>query len=250
MQIKNFAKFVNLARSRGPFVAAKRVFTYLSPSEFKQRAIYRNMLRLQSSRERFNEIYSKNLWSDPESGSGSGSNLAATESLRTALPRIFEKYDIRRVLDVPCGDFNWMRLVIEGNQNLYYTGGDIVGSLIIDNNARYASERVNFLEIDLTNDELPSADLLIVRDCLFHLSFSDILKAKRNISRSNIRYLLTTTHIVENDFQNKDIITGDFRLIDIFSLPLSFPEDPLERITDYVGSEPPREMCLFEVGRL
>lgn len=92
---------------------------------------------------------------------------------------------------------------------------------------------------------------MIVRDCLFHLSFSDINLFILNLKKSNIKYILTTTHSKQHDnFQNKDIITGDFRLIDLFSEPFNFSKSPLERIEDYLHPEPFREMCLFHVESL
>jgi len=54
--------------------------------------------------------------------------------------------------------------------------------------------------------------------------------------------------IAENNFVNKDIITGDFRLIDLFSKPFNFKEQFVtERIYDYPNGYPiKREMILIE----
>lgn len=243
-------KFVTSMKKEGLGDALRRTARYVTPTSRTRRREYREMLKIGDAKQRFEQIYAKNLWGDQESGSGTGSNLKATESLRNALPAIFAKYGITKVLDVPCGDFYWMRYVVEANPHIEYVGGDIVQSVIDDNNKKYRSERTIFDALDLTTDKLPDADLLIVRDCLFHLSFADIEKVKSNIRQSNIRYVLTTTHIVEDGFKNQDIITGDFRLINIFSAPISFPSHPLERVSDYVFPDPQREMCLFEVKLL
>ena len=77
-----------------------------------------------SSQDRFTLIYERNAWGSKESASGSGSTLVMTESIRTSLPIIFNKYGIESMLDVPCGDFNWMSKV--DIQDVIYVGGDIV----------------------------------------------------------------------------------------------------------------------------
>ena len=68
------------------------------------------------------------------------------------------------------------------------------------------------------------------------------------MSNSNYKYLLTTTHIVEKNFINTDITSGDFRLIDLFSAPFLFDnENVIGRVHDYPAGHPtPREMILIE----
>jgi hypothetical protein len=64
----------------------------------------------------FTAIYESHYWVDDQSRSGGGSNLYATEKIRKAIPGLLSKYAIRRVLDIPCGDFFWfneMRLDID-----------------------------------------------------------------------------------------------------------------------------------------
>src|SRR6266511_4866403 len=58
--------------------------------------------------EIFTYIYRTNLWGSPESGSGVGSELAATEVLRAEIPRLIRLYEVGSLLDLPCGDFGWL----------------------------------------------------------------------------------------------------------------------------------------------
>jgi hypothetical protein len=67
----------------------------------------------------------------------------------------------------------------------------------------------------------------------------------QNFINSKIPYLLTTTHINDGKIRNKDIATGDFRLIDLFAAPYHFPMDVLFRIEDWKMPDPKREMCLW-----
>jgi hypothetical protein len=210
----------------------------------KRRKLSTSILALGNAEARFTEIYKKNYWGSAESISGMGSTIEHTINLRNELPELFKKFSIKTVFDAPCGDFNWMKHVLEGN-NVNYIGGDIVAPLIADNNARYRSKNVTFIHIDLIKEKFPKADLMICRDCLFHLSFHDTRSVLQNFIDAEISYLLTTTHIHTERFRNKDIKTGDFRRIDLFSAPYYFPKDMLLRIEDWKAPDPEREMCLW-----
>ena len=87
-------------------------------------------MRAELRRRRFSKIYKKNLWGNSQSRSGDGSTLEYTENIRVELPRLFLKYDIRSVLDGPCGDFNWMSLIAESNPSIFFIGVDIVPELV------------------------------------------------------------------------------------------------------------------------
>lgn len=194
--------------------------------------------------DRFTEIYKLNYWGSEESVSGPGSTLRSTENLRKHLPELFERFSIKSIFDAPCGDFNWMRHVIK-DYPINYTGGDIVLPIIISHNQKYNNDATKFVHIDLTKQKFPSADLMICRDCLFHLSYEDTKVVLQNFFRSNINYLLTTTYVKSNAFLNKDIKTGEFRHIDLFSAPYNFPINVLFRISDWLEPELEREMCLW-----
>jgi len=209
----------------------------------RHRQFEKRVLSLESAEDRFTWIYRNNHWTSRESASGAGSTLKYTENLRRELPRLWADLSIRSVFDAPCGDFNWMRHLLQ-DHDIRYVGGDIVRPLIDSHIARYKTDRIDFVQLDLIRDPFPEADLMICRDCLFHLSFDDTRSVLRNFLASGIPFLLTTTH--RNDgFENRDIKTGDFRLIDLFAPPYSFPTDPLARIDDWLAPDPERQMCLW-----
>ena len=199
---------------------------------------------LRTPESRFTWIYQKNYWQSGESVSGDGSTLEYTANLRKQLPALFEKFAIKSVLDAPCGDFNWMRELLR-TVDIEYTGGDIVRPLIQSLNAQHGAPRSNFIHLDLVAGRLPKADLMICRDCLFHLSFADTRAALENYLRSGTPYLLTTTHKNLSGWANQDIKTGFYRQIDLFAAPYNFPSTPLARIDDWVTPFPEREMCLW-----
>jgi hypothetical protein len=179
-------------------------------------------------RERFERIYSTNLWSDPESRSGVGSTLDSTRVLRAKLPIALRQLETRVLLDVPCGDFTWMGHVdLSGIQ---YIGGDIVPSIVEKNQRLHASESRRFALVDLTRDELPGADVLLCRDCLVHLSYANIRAVLANIARSSIRYVLMTSFPGRGN--NYDVADGDWRALDFEAPPFSFPAPTLTIVED------------------
>lgn len=179
----------------------------------------------------FTRIYRTNAWRDGESVSGTGSNINNTEVIRRELPNLFKDQKVSTILDIPCGDFNWMRYV--DLSNIRYIGGDIVADLIQQNRVKYEEENILFRHLDLTKDDLPKVDLIICRDCLVHLSFKDIFSALKNICLSKSTYLLTTTFTAHQS--NQDILPGNWFPLNLSEVPFSLP-DPIRVISDK-GSE-------------
>jgi hypothetical protein len=143
-------------------------------------------IRYPTAESRFKQIHRTNYWANGESLSGEGSTLEATHYVRIALVEFIQKHQIGSLLDVPCGDFNWMK---EVKLDIPYTGGDIVDELVARNQKIHATDKRRFLQINLTQTPLPKSDLLLSRDCLNHLSFQDIDRAIENIRASGVSYL-------------------------------------------------------------
>jgi hypothetical protein len=195
--------------------------------------------------QRFTTIYETHFWVDDQSRSGGGSNLYATEKIREAIPGLLSRYGVRSVLDIPCGDFFWFKEMKLGLDS--YIGGDIVVPLIASVAEKYTSPTRSFRVMDLTKDTLPECDLILVRDCFIHLSFELIFAALKNITRSKIRYLLTT-HSAEVA-ANVDIETGSARAINLCIPPFNFPQ-ALELIDDYAKGLTPHQLGLWRVDDL
>ncbi len=196
-------------------------------------------------RRLFELFFRENLWDDPDTASGPGSNLEQTEVLRAELPRLWSELGISRLADVPCGDFYWMSLIVDELD--YYFGGDIVGELVASARER-AHEQCDFAVFDLLSDEFPPVDAILVRDVLGCFSNRDVMTALRNVSRSSARYLLTTTFPGE---PSQDIITGGWRPLNLAAPPFSLPE-PLHLIDErstIAGFEGKR-LGVWEIDRL
>lgn len=168
----------------------------------------------------FTEIYSGNRWGGKDSVSGRGSDIHQTAKIARELPALFRAFDISSVLDIPCGDFHWMKSVDLGN--IEYIGADIVRELIDSNRDKYARDGVTFQHLNLIRDKLPKVDLILCRDCLVHFSFRDVFWALRNFNDSDSAYLLSTTFVDRQD--NQDILTGEWRVLNLMRPPFMFPE--------------------------
>lgn len=169
---------------------------------------------------RFARIYETDLWAGPESRSGTGSGLAETARIRAELPGLLRRLHARRLLDVPCGDFHWMRHV--DLHGVEYVGGDIVEAIVERNQALYEEPgRRRFVRVDLTAGPLPEADVVLCRDCLVHLSYANIARAFAAVHASGARYLLTTTF--PSYAENADAPDGDWRPLNLERPPFSLP---------------------------
>jgi hypothetical protein len=187
-------------------------------------------------KKKFTLIFKFNYWLSADSKSGTGSTIESTANTRKNLDSIIKKYNIQKILDVPCGDFFWMRDFLKG-QNIIYQGGDVVEELVLELKKNHENDNKFFSNIDITKDRLPSSDLLLCRDCFIHFSNEDIIKTLINFSKSDINYFLVTHTINDTLKKNEDIYTGEYRFIDLFSEPFnldkktltSFQDDPMNR---------------------
>ncbi|AOY97561.1 hypothetical protein BKK79_37115 (plasmid) [Cupriavidus sp. USMAA2-4] len=169
----------------------------------------------------FTEIYQNNHWGSPESASGSGSELHRTFHLRRELPYLLREFNIRSLLDVPCGDFNWMQQV--DLSSIRYIGADIVPEIVERNRAAHAGAQVQFEHLDLITSPLPKVDAVLCRDGLVHLPHAGIDAALRNICASGALYLLTTHFTFRIPSANEEIALGQWRRLNFELAPFHWP---------------------------
>ncbi len=184
-----------------------RVYNYLAHYRFKRMGVH----------QIFETIYNENHWGDGQSRSGTGSNIQNTEKVVEIVTQIITSLKINTMLDIPCGDFNWMKRVELTNVN--YVGCDIVDKVVSLNQEKYSTETINFRTQNIL-EPLTKVDLIFVRDCLVHFSYDHIKLAIESIKKSGSTYLATTSFPMHN---NHDIITGDWRPVNLQSAPFNFP---------------------------
>lgn len=170
-----------------------------------------------------------NHGTERESSSGYGSSIDNTKEIRAALPGIFTACDVEVFTDIPCGDWNWMRLVdLDG---IDYLGGDIVPELIEQNRKRYPWAK--FVVTDIVRDAVRKSDLILCRDLLFHLSNEWVMEALKNIRNSGTPWLLSTSFPsikVNEDLDMRARGVG-WRAINLCEPPFSLPQ-PTEIIQE------------------
>lgn len=141
------------------------------------------------------------------SGSGPGSETGdATASSLEFLKDVIPRFDIKSVVDVPCGDVNWQFHSWEMDSLEQYVGLDIVKSVIRLNSMRFAHHRNKmFVAWDFVSCGIPrwhrrdgsvrAVDMVHMRDVLQHISVENGLRAIDNVCRSGAtRYFVTTTY--------------------------------------------------------
>lgn len=175
----------------------------------------------------FSEIFEQRTWGDDESVSGPGSTLARTATFRDEIALLLKSLSANTLLDAGCGDFNWLKETQLGA--VRYFGVDVVPKLIAHNQQAFGNDTRTFLNLDMTRDSLPRADVILCRDALVHFSLSDIRSALQNFKRSESTYLLATTFAELG--KNTEIVTGSWRPINLQLAPFSFPE-PLQVIDE------------------
>lgn len=212
-----------LWRCKNRFPRIAWAFRWLRPSRRKERKHW----RAKSTQEIFETIWEENNWGSPESRSGAGSTLKATEHLRAELSKVTTKLGIRTMLDAPCGDFNWMQHCQLGIDK--YIGADIVPNMVSKLQLKYTSPSRSFIHLDITTDPLPQTDALFCRDLFLHLSNEHIHRILDNYIKSNSRYLIASTYL--DTRVNFDNFTGGVRMINLCLPPYSLPE-PLTYIVD------------------
>ncbi len=150
----------------------------------------------------FNSIYHSNHWRDynkpknNESVSGLGSDLDINSSLVTNIKDFISDYKIEKILDLGCGDFNWMKYIVLKNDNVKkYLGLDIVDKIINTNNRKYRNNEISFKTSDILVEDLPNSyDLIIIRDLFIHLKNDEILKIINKINSSDIKFFAVTSY--------------------------------------------------------
>lgn len=198
-----------------------------------QRARYRLSPRRRA--ELFGRYYRENVFGDPESRSGFGSSWAATADVRRELPRIVRTYGIKTVLDIPCGDWAWMRHIEPGLGLARYWGADVVAELVGALRLEHARPWREFVVADAAFGTLPPVDLILARDLLIHLPNAHAVRALRNFRSTGATLLLTTTYPTRE--RNDDVHLGGFRPVNLCLPPFNLPE-PLEHFEEMDDENP------------
>ena len=173
-------------------------------------------------RETFERAYAQGQWGRNKQGkgsSGAGSTLESTRVYRVFLQDFLAAHEIRSVVDAGCGDWEFSRAM--DWTGIDYLGLDIVAPVIEANRRRHGAANVRFAVADIVRDDLPPADLLLVKDVLQHLSHADIARVLAKLPR--YRHVLIVNDVQQDSLSAayQDIPTGGYRPLDLTLPPYS-----------------------------
>jgi len=131
------------------------------------------------------------------------SSILGTQRLRSQLPKLFLGYNINSMFDAGCADGVWQHLLCEFVE---YHGGEINSNMVKSANTLYP--RLDIKEFDILADDIPSVDVLFVRDVSIHFSTVEKKLLLQNFIKSNVPWILIT-HMGEAS-DNTDIVSDQF----------------------------------------
>lgn len=177
---------------------------------------------------------------------GPGSSLDSTEALRDALSAMLHRLGVKTMLDMACGDWNWMRLVDLGS--IEYTGWDVdpgriarcryrigIGDFTAIDRPNVHFEQVNVLTADETM--LSEWDLVLARDFFAHLPNAYVLEIVQKLRKGGSQWLLASTYpTATNDFVYDP---SKYAWNGYMEHPINLSAEPFNlRIKDMIEEEP------------
>ena len=136
---------------------------------------------------------------DKESLSGPGSTIKNTSEVRKLIQTFLINNNIKSILDLGCGDWNWFSLL--DLRETSYLGWDADTDMIVSHLFNYGGDNIEFDVKDIVLEPYPQSDLIICRDVLFHMPIQMALSVLNKIKKS-CKYLISTS------FREVDINTG------------------------------------------
>jgi len=186
------------------------------------------------------QIYDQSLWGGKEfdfySGIGSHDPMIVNIYVKT-VTNFLKSHDHKMTIcDIGCGDFNIGQHIFKYSKK--YFAIDIVEELIERNKIKFKTKNLEFLCLDIANEVLPKADVIIIRQVLQHLSNNEIQQILNRLK--TCKYIILTEHLPVGDFipNTNKIASQGIRLkqqsgVDILSAPFNFKvkkEDVLNQI--------------------
>lgn len=212
---------------------------------FKNRAFRKKLYFKNSYKFNFLRIYKYKIWKTDKNLSGTSSDLSIAIHYALRLRGFLINKKIKSIFDCGCGEFGFMDITLK-DLKLKYIGGDLVNNILIKNRINFPSYK--FIKFDILKDSLPKVQLLLIRDCLFHFSFNDVVKALNNFCDSGSKYIFLTSH-KSLILKNYDIITGDFRYLDFNKKPFYFSNEIL-KVKDFIFPYFPKYSYLYSNSQI
>lgn len=173
---------------------------------------------MESAQNIFDRIYEQDSWT---LGSGPGSLAIANRELTRLFESFIRENDVKSIVDFGCGDWQYMSSVdLHGSD---YIGYDVVDAVLLQNKQKYSRSNIRFEHSPSDPEDLPPADLLLIKDVLIHLPNAFISQLMACAMRK-YKFILAINNRTGNASEyNVDIQPGEFRPIDLARPPFSIP---------------------------
>jgi SAM-dependent methyltransferase len=208
--------------------------------QYWQHRLRRGKVAKNGAAAAFTEVYTSKAWGDDGtdfySGPGTieaGVTLPYLDFLRAEFAAMGKP---PRVLDLGCGDFKVCVQLLPSVAS--FTGVDVVPSLVERNNRLYGSETVKFLCADISQDPLPEADVVLVREVMQHMSNAQVGRLLKRLSAYKVAYVTNVEPPKDSvTVMNRDLVPGpDTR--GVFGSGLFLDEPPFSFQAEVVLNKP------------
>lgn len=176
----------------------------------------------------------------PETKCGLGSTLRFTEGLRVTLPAMLRTLGVKRLLDAPCGDLNWISKT-DLSMLDEYIGIDNDEEMIKTARAARWDNPPRSIELEAADllDCHVTCDAVLCRDFFQHITLNQISCVLGGLQA---QWLFATNHDCEENVEIDRV--GGFRPINLRLPPFSFPP---ECALIYDGDE--RDLAIWALKR-
>ncbi|HAM14302.1 MAG TPA: hypothetical protein DCP91_00255 [Eggerthellaceae bacterium] len=214
---------------RGPLHFALEIYRHI-----KWR-IYCARMQGKTRQEAFQYIYKNDGWgylrledAPDDFYSGPGSYAAElVEPYVILVKELVAEMGIKTIVDLGCGDFNVGSRIAPLVDD--YTGCDIVPELVARNNRIFSDDGCRFVCLDMVDDNLPPADLCLIREALQHLSNEEVLQILPKLRQ--YKFVLITEGVeMSRGACNSDVPHGSYRGISLEDPPFSMAGTEMLRL--------------------
>lgn len=175
----------------------------------------------------FTNVYENKLWGDNNvvhynGSSGDGSNIDYNiNSYVPFLKQFIFNNNIKRVVDLGCGDFKCGKLIYE-KLDVLYTGYDVYKKVIDYNESTHSRPKYSFITLDFCNNKesIVSGDMCILKDVLQHWSLNNINTFLDYLIENKKFKYIWICNCSYQEIDNTDISDGEFRPLSCHYYPL------------------------------
>ena len=178
--------------------------------------------------EIFTKIYDSCLWgnnndNEYDGSSGGGSTLEYNKNEYIPfLKNFLLKKNIKKVVDLGCGDFICGHSIYDSIPNIEYHGYDTYKKIIDKHNKSISSSKFTFTYLDFFKEKenIDNGDLCILKDVLQHWSLENItLFLDYLVESGKFKYILICNCSWQTE-DNLNINNGEFRCLSSNYFPL------------------------------